>query len=273
MIARRAAQIGSVEELRAHALSILEKPNGNRMCARRALQTGFSIDILNGVNLCTDLGDGLYMLKLRELKARLDLPVCRNATKGDIYAALMVFCLDANRTLQTDAQPIVDELSETDVAKLCRLRLALFPRGKIVPTHQPPTAFIRKDGSLRFINGTVVNGKYAALCSHSPNSFLATNEQNESVEVEKNGTFSVVNYKNHPCRICTQDVLFEKNWICRVFVNGSTVCLRQDNTFHICPSTGEKIKAIIPCKYSSTPVCFGKFGKFVLCEPCGARCS
>ena len=44
-----------------NAITLLEKPGGRRDLARRAIQSNFPIDLINGTNLFSNINDNLYM--------------------------------------------------------------------------------------------------------------------------------------------------------------------------------------------------------------------
>ena len=84
-VANRRKIIGLPTDMATNAITLLEKPGGRRDLARRAIQSNFPIDLINGVNLFSNLNDNLYMSNILELAKILDLPITKTSSKADIF--------------------------------------------------------------------------------------------------------------------------------------------------------------------------------------------
>lgn len=92
-IAKRRELIGTGIDMAVQASQLLEKPDGKRALARRAIASGFKTDKETFTNLCGDPNDGLYMKELCELCHILQIPSL--GTKADITTRLKQYVEEA----------------------------------------------------------------------------------------------------------------------------------------------------------------------------------
>ena len=113
-VANRRKIIGLPTDMAINAITLLEKPGGRRDLARRAIQSNFPIDLINGVNLFSNLNDNLYMPNILELAKILDLPITKTSSKADIFKLITQYVELASYTITNDYFPLNTELKEAE---------------------------------------------------------------------------------------------------------------------------------------------------------------
>ena len=97
-VANRRKIIGLPTDMAINAITLLEKPGGRRDLARRAIQSNFSINLITGANLFSNLNDNLYMSNILELAKILDLPFTKTSSKADIFNLIIQYVELASST-------------------------------------------------------------------------------------------------------------------------------------------------------------------------------
>ena len=113
-VATRRKIIGLPTDMAINAITLLEKPGGRRDLARRAIQSNFPIDLINGVNLFSNLNDNLYMSNILELAKILDLPFTKTSSKADIFKLITQYVELASYTITNDYFPFNTEIKEAE---------------------------------------------------------------------------------------------------------------------------------------------------------------
>ena len=98
-----------------NAITLLERPGGRRDLARRARQSNFPIDLINGVNLFSNLNDNLYMSNILELAKILDLSITKTSSKADIFKLITQYVELASSTIINDYFPFNTELKDAEL--------------------------------------------------------------------------------------------------------------------------------------------------------------
>ena len=111
-VATRRKIIGLPTDMATNAITLLEKPGGRRDLARRAIQSNFPIDLINGVNLFSNLNDNLYMSNILELAKILDLPITKTSSKSDIFKLITQYVELATST--NDYFPLNTQLKDAE---------------------------------------------------------------------------------------------------------------------------------------------------------------
>ena len=114
-IANRRKIIGLPTDMAINAITLLEKPDGRRDLARRAIQSNFSTNLITGANLFSNLNDNLYMSNILELAKTLDLPFTKTSTKADIFKLITQYVELASYTLTNDYFPLNRELKDAEL--------------------------------------------------------------------------------------------------------------------------------------------------------------
>ena len=113
-VANRRKIIGLPTDMAINAITLLEKPGGRRDLARRAIQSNFPIDLINGVNLFSNLNDNLYMSNILELAKILDLPITKTSSKADIFKLITQYVELASNIIANDYFPLNTELKDAE---------------------------------------------------------------------------------------------------------------------------------------------------------------
>ena len=118
-IIKRRQLIGSPIDMAVKASELLERPDGKRSLARRAIATGFRTDQEAYTNLCSDPDDGLYITELLQLCTKMGIPTTKGITKSQIADLLRGYVNEAFSCTENLPENTQIELAER------RLRLAL----------------------------------------------------------------------------------------------------------------------------------------------------
>ena len=110
-VATRRKIIGLPTDMATNAITLLEKPGGRRNLARRAIQSNFPIDLINGVNLFSNLSDNLYMSNILKLAKILDLPITKTSSKADIFKLITQY---VELAFTNDYFPVNTEVKEAE---------------------------------------------------------------------------------------------------------------------------------------------------------------
>lgn len=111
-IAKRRNIIGSPVDMAVYVAQLLERPDGKRAIARRALSTGFRTDPETCSGLCDDPDDNLYIPELIQICRLLDISITNKMAKIEIIKCLRNYVMEADTCLNNMPEDTPLEQSE-----------------------------------------------------------------------------------------------------------------------------------------------------------------